>query len=168
MLDIEQVKINIDHWIKIFLEVPNPALGGWAPCPYARRARLDQAYRVQLGDNILFDLMDLGRTGLGGLDVVVLAYDPELYAGVDFELAVHLANREYLVPRRLIALPDHPARPESVNGVIMNQGTYALILVQDLDDLDSRAAAVGKAGFYDTWPEAYLLDLFQHRQDPRS
>ena len=168
MLDIAQVKIDIDHWIETFLEIPNPALGGWAPCPYARRARLDQAYRVQQGDNILFDLMDLGRTGLGNSDVVVLAYDPDSYTGVDFELAVQLANREYLVPHSLIALADHPDRPETVNGVVMNHGTYALILVQQLDDLNQRAAAVGKKGFYDAWPEDYLRDLFQHRQDPRS
>ena len=168
MLDIAQVKIDIDRWIETFLEIPNPALGGWAPCPYARRARLDQAYRVQLGDNILFDLMDLGRTGLGNSAVVILAYDPNSYTGVDFDLAVQLANREYLVPHSLIALVDHPDLKETVNGVGMNHGTYALILVQDLDDLNQRAVALGRQGFYSAWPETYLLDLFQHRQDPRS
>ena len=166
-MDIEQVRIDINLWIETFLEIANPALGGWAPCPYARRARLDQAYKVRLGDNILFDLMELGRVGLAGKSVVILTYEPETYAGEAFELAVQTACQEYLLPQDLIALPDHPDLPETVNGVIMNHGRYALILVQQLSDLDQKAAAMGRKGFYDTWPEDYLKQLFQHRQDPR-
>ena len=167
MLNLETVKININRWIEEFLEIANPALGGWAPCPYARRARLDGAYEVRLGDNILFDLMDLGRLGLGGKDVVILAYNPVSYTGSAFELAVQTACQEYLLPQDLIALVDHPDLPELVNNVCMNQGIYALILIQRLSDLNQRAAAMGRKGFYDTWPEPYLKDLFQHRKDPR-
>jgi hypothetical protein len=167
MLNLETVKVNIDHWIETFLEVPNPALGGWAPCPYARRARLDQAYEVRLGDNILFDLMEIGRTGLHGRAVIILAYDPNTYSGLDFELAAKIACEQYLLPHDLIALVDHPDLPEPVNGILMNHGTYALILVQQLGDLNQKSAAVGRQGFYNTWPEAYLTELFQHRQDPR-
>jgi hypothetical protein len=50
----------------------------------------------------------------------------------------------------------------------MNQGTYALALVQNLTDLNSKAQQMAQKGFYDTWPEDYLQELFQHRQDPRS
>jgi hypothetical protein len=72
-----------------------------------------------------------------------------------------------MVPYNLIALLDHPYLPETVNGIGMNQGTYALVLVQSLPDLDQKAAAMGRKGFYDTWPEPYLRELFQYRQDPR-
>jgi hypothetical protein len=166
-MTLEQVQTDIDCWIATFLEQANSALGGWAPCPYARRARLDQAYEVRLGNNILFDLMELGRVGLGDRDVVIMAYDPRSYSGPDFDLAVQTACREYLLPLDLIALVDHPDLPEMVNGVSMNQGSHALILIQRLTDLNQRAAILGHKGFYDTWPEEYLKELFQHRQDPR-
>jgi hypothetical protein len=65
-----------------------------------------------------------------------------------------------------LALEDHPGDPEIVNGVSMNQGTHALILVQALDDLDQKAQQMAVKGFYDTWPSDYLTQLFQHRQDP--
>jgi hypothetical protein len=68
----------------------------------------------------------------------------------------------------LLALEDHPGDPEIVNGVVMNQGTYALVLVQSLSDLNQKAKAMAAKGFYDTWPEEYLKALFQHREDPRS
>jgi hypothetical protein len=50
----------------------------------------------------------------------------------------------------------------------MNQGTYALALVQSLSDLDTKAKIMARKGFYDTWPEDYLVSLFQHRKDPRT
>jgi hypothetical protein len=71
------------------------------------------------------------------------------------------------VPRDLIALEDHPSDPEIVNGVCMNQGTYALALVQNLTELNEKAHLMARKGFYDTWPKEYLQQLFQHRKDPR-
>jgi hypothetical protein len=54
-----------------------------------------------------------------------------------------------------------------VNGVCMNQGTYALALVQSLSDLDAKAKTMAEKGFYHNWPEEYLVGLFEHRKDPR-
>jgi hypothetical protein len=84
-----------------------------------------------------------------------------------FTSDVQAANQEVLVARDLLALEDHPGDPEIVNGVSMNQGTYALALVQNLSDLNQKAHAIARKGFYNTWPEDYLKGLFQHRQDPR-
>ena len=67
----------------------------------------------------------------------------------------------------ILALEDHPADPEIVNGVSMNQGTYALALVQCLSDLNAKAQQMASKGFYHNWPEEYLQGLFNHRQDPR-
>jgi len=57
---------------------------------------------------------------------------------------------------------------EIVNGICMNQGTYALALVQSLSDLNVKARLMATKGFYDSWPEDYLTALFQHREDPRT
>ena len=48
----------------------------------------------------------------------------------------------------------------------MNQGTYALALVQSLSDLDAKTKQIAAKGFYDSWPKEYLKLLFKHRQDP--
>ena len=64
-------------------------------------------------------------------------------------------------------LEDHPTDVENVNGVVMNQGQYALALVQALDDLNVKAKQMSAKGFYHNWPEEYLQGLFCHRQDPR-
>ncbi len=166
MLDLDQVTKDIEHWIVNFVEVPHPALGGWAPCPYARKARLDRDFEVRIGVNPYFDLKTVSQTGITK-SVVIFAYESTAYTAEQFHTQLDSANKEFLLPQDLLALEDHPALPEIVNGLSMNQGTYALALVQSLSDLDQKARLMARKGFYDTWPEDYLQELFQHRQDPR-
>lgn len=167
MLNLETVKQDIEKWIVDFVEVPHPALGNWAPCPYARKARLDRDFTVRVGVNPYFDLLNVARDGLGGKSVLILAYDPNEFFYAQFNRDIHAANEEALLRNDLLALEDHPGDPEIVNGISMNQGTYALALVQSLSDLNQKAKLVARKGFYDAWPEEYLTALFQHREDPR-
>ena len=167
MLNLETVKRDIEQWIKEFVEVPHTALGGWPPCPYARKARLEQDFEVQLGLAPIHDLIEISKTGLGGKSVVILVYDPDYVSHDELSSAIVMINQKFLVPNDLLALEDHPADPEIVNGVSMNQGTYALALVQSLSDLNTKARQMARKGFYETWPEEYLQDLFDNREDPR-
>ena len=168
MLDLATVKQDIEKWIVDFVEVPHSALGGWAPCPYARKARLDRDFTVRVGVNPYFDLINVARDGLGGKSVLILAYDPNEFFYSQFTSDIRAANEEALLRNDLLALEDHTGDPEIVNGISMNQGTYALALVQSLSDLNEKSKLVAKKGFYDTWPEDYLKALFEHREDPRS
>jgi hypothetical protein len=168
MLDLTTVQTDVERWIVNFVEVPHPALGGWAPCPYARKARLDRDFEVKLGLAPIHDLVQISKKGLEGKSVVIFAYDPKDISYTELSYAIDVCNREFLLPNNLLALEDHPDDPEVVNGVVMNNGTYALALVQSLSDLDEKAQLVARKGFYDTWPEEYLTMLFKHRKDPRS
>ena len=166
-MHIEQVQADIESWIENFLEVPHPALGGFSPCPYARLARLKKSYAVYLGADPYYDLKNLGRQGMGNREVVIYVYDPQEWNHNMLSSSIELANQEVLLPRDMIALEDHPDDAEMVNGVCMNQGTYALALVQSLSDLNTKAQLMASKGFYHDWPEEYLQGLFNHRQDPR-
>jgi len=50
----------------------------------------------------------------------------------------------------------------------MNQGKYALVLVQSLSKLNIAAQQMSNKGFYHNWPNEYLTGLFEHRTDPRT
>jgi len=167
-MDLAQVKQDILSWSENFLEQPHPALGNWSPCPYARRARLNNQVDVRIGIDPTSDLEQLCAQGLGSAQVVIYAYDPAVHTREQFAQALEQANQNFLLAADLIVLEDHPADPEIVNGVCMNQGTYALAMCQSLSDLDSKARMMASKGFYHTWPEQYLETLFEHRQDPRT
>jgi hypothetical protein len=167
-MDLQQVKQDILHWSENFLEVPHPALGNWSPCPYARRARLNHQVDIRLGTEPSHDLKALAAQGLGSAQVVIFAYDPAAHPREQFASKLSVANRDFLLSADLIVLEDHPADPEIVNGVSMNQGTYALAMCQSISDLNIKARQMAQKGFYHTWPEDYLQQLFENRQDPRT
>jgi hypothetical protein len=167
-MELEQVKSDIEHWIQNFLEVPHPALGGFPPCPYARAARIKRSFEIYLGSDPYFDLKNRARWGMGNHEVIIYVYDPNEWSHDLFSSSIETANREHLVRRDMLALEDHPTDVEMVNGVCMNQGTYAMALVQSLSDLDAKAQLMASRGFYHDWPEEYLTGLFRHRQDPRT
>ena len=166
-MDIEQVRADILSWIENFVEVPHPALGGWPPCPFARQSRMKRTYEVYLGSDPYFDLKNRARWGMGNKEVVIYAYDPVEWPHDLFAASLDHANQDFLLAADLLTLEDHPDDQEIVNGICMNQGTYALALVQNLSDLNTKAHMMASKGFYDSWPEDYLTALFQHREDPR-
>ncbi len=167
-MNLDQVKQDILSWSENFLEVPHPALGNWSPCPYARRARLNHQVEVRLGTDPDQDLAALAAQGLGSAQVVIFAYDPDVHPREQFANKLAAANQDFLLAADLIVLEDHPADPEIVNGVSMNQGTYALAMCQSLSDLNDKARMMANKGFYHSWPEEYLQQLFENRQDPRT
>jgi hypothetical protein len=105
---------------------------------------------------------------MGNKEVIVYVYDPAEWPRDLFSSSIEAANQEHLLVKDILALEDHPGDVENVNGVIMNQGTYALALVQSLSDLNTKSKMMAAKGFYDTWPEEYLQPLFHHRKDPRA
>jgi hypothetical protein len=156
------------NWITGFVEKSNPMLNGWAPCPYARKARIDNKIEVRIGQHPRQDLVDIADHGLGELDVLVLIYDPEQYQLADFRRCWQQAQAENLDAKGLMVLEDHPQDIEDVGGVIMNQGTWALLFVQYRDRLEEAAQMLAKKGYYDGWPADYLEQLFHQRKDPRT
>lgn len=166
-MDTETVTADILDWCERFVEVPHPALGGWPPCPFARSARLNKTIQVLTGADPYFDLRNRARWGMGKYEVIVYAYDPEEWPYQRFHSSIESVNTEILLARDMLALEDHPDSVEDVNGVVMNQGKYALVLVQSLSKLNVAAKQMGTKGFYHAWPEEYLTGLFRHRADPR-
>ena len=168
-MQISQVKQDIDEWIINFLAVPNKKLDGWSPCPYAHAAINKKSYNTFIGYNLETDLYKIATYRLRPDEVVVIAYSKTHYLNPDvFFETIQEINDFLLTDRNLIALGDHPDMIEEVNGVKFNQGKYALVLVQNLNDLNAKSKKVAKSGFYKNWSEDYLADIFLHREDPRS
>jgi hypothetical protein len=101
-------------------------------------------------------------------DVIAYVYDPNRFSAEEFNEMVDNLNIWHLQPRGMFALADHPADVETVNCVVMNQGTYAICFLQDLTKLNSHAEMLAEKGFYQGWSEDYLSVLFAGRTDPRS
>jgi hypothetical protein len=161
-----QAKTDIEQWIVDFVEKPNPMLNNWAPCPYARQARLNK--QVDIRPGCFNPIDDLKQADMGEFEVLAYVYDTKRWSAAEFNELIETVNISYLAQKNLIALADHPDDVETVNGVVMNQGTYAIVFVQSLDKLNHFAGLLAAKGFYKGWDEEYLTVLFSGRQDPRT
>jgi hypothetical protein len=164
-MDTVQARQDVINWITGFVEKPNPLLNGWAPCPYARAARIRGEVDIQIGTDPAADLEPFIQLGMGTFGVVTLIYDAAVWDLEKFRNAWQ-SQIPYLKKQDLYVLEDHPSEPETVNGVTMNQGQYALLFVQLKPKLEEAARQLAQKCYYHDWPQDYLSGLFEGREDP--
>lgn len=165
-MDINLITHEINTWLETFVEQPHPALGGWPPCPYARQARITGQIKILAGTTPMADAILAVSQALWQREVVIYCYDRHDINGDEFSQSTQQIN-EFLRPHGMFALDDHPDNAEVVNGVSFNFGTCALMILQLREKLDVAARTLAAKGYYTDWPETYLEQLFQGREDPR-
>jgi hypothetical protein len=158
-MDQDQIREKLTQWLINFVENPNPLLGNWAPCPYARQARLANKIHV------VFDspLEIAGYvTFLDDYDVVVLCFDPADYSANQVELFTKHIN-SVLLWQDYVVLEDHPDAEELVAGVRMNFGECGLMVLQKLTKINQAADMLRAKGYYDGWSEENLAQVVDWR-----
>jgi hypothetical protein len=162
-MNFEQTKQDIISWIENFLEKSNSNLGNWAPCPYARQARVNNSVSIKFAETREFD--DVIRESLETLEnkeVVVVCFDHLTIDPISLQDYVKNMNN-MLLPINYVILEDHPASPEYINGVCMNFGKCGLLLIQKLDKLNSASDQLCEKGYYSHWTRDNLDDVVNWR-----
>ena len=62
-----------------------------------------------------------------------------------------------------VVLEDHPDEEENINGVIMNNGKYPIVLMQRLSKIQMFSGILKKRGYYDVWSKENLDDVVNWR-----
>ena len=77
----------------------------------------------------------------------------------ELSLAVERAEAIFLKTRGYIALEDHPDAEEKVLDVCVNQGKYALVLLQERDKLQRARNILQKQDYYKYWTAEYYEEV---------
>jgi hypothetical protein len=151
MLDQNSIQTQLIAWMQEFVETPNSALGAWAPCPYARAARINNQIEILFSEpsDLYVDVM-ASVACLEHKEVVVICFDHHQLGAVELQELVQNINQN-LMPNNYVILEDHPDAPEYVSGVRMNFGACGLLIVQKLDRLNTASAQLKQKGYYDHW-----------------
>ena len=163
---------DIETWIVDWVSQYNKNLDA-VPCPFARQALVDDKILIrELKPLDYISMPDYFRAELEnytfhwpmGKEVVALGCRPELISSDDLEIVVTSCNQTFLKDRGYIALEDHPANLEIIAGEIMNQGSWALVLVQLKSKLDKASNILEKQGYYKTWSQENINDVVSWRK----
>ena len=156
MLDQTLIKQQLIDWMKEFVETPNPALGNWAPCPYARAARINNKIEIKFTDVDKLSLsVQSSLVELDNKDVIIICFDHTKIDPNALQDWVEAYNLK-LMKDNYVILEDHPDAPEYTNKVKMNFGHCGLLFMQKLDKLNSAADQLREKGYYDTWDAEQL------------
>ena len=95
------------------------------------------------------------------IDVCVI-FVPEV-SSEELSRLVDSINKRYLMGNDFVALEDHPDDEENINGVIMNNGKYPIVLMQRLSKIQMFSGFLKKKGYYDVWSKENLDDVVNWR-----
>jgi hypothetical protein len=153
----------IGEWIIDDLSSPVAALGGFAKCPYAKKAYLE--------NKVIFvkDYHDLEEA----VKSVTSSWDNEktevavirLDASVDEERITELVdsfNSAYL-SEDFIFLDDHVNNVEKMHDVIFNNGRYNVLFLQRRSKLAAATRRLEKTGYYNKWTKEYYDEVVSWR-----
>ena len=145
------IEVNIEEWIFNTLSQSYPVFNDMPICPFAKQAWLDNKVYIKYNQEINTQ-EDVAL--LDYYEVIIYAYDP-----ADISPESLSANAKQACGDQIVALEDHPASKEEIQGISLNNGTYALILVQNRHKLEQARRVLDAKGYYDNWPEDYLDEV---------
>lgn len=162
-MDYGLIKQQLLDWMIHFVEKPNPKLGNWAPCPYARAARLNNKMLVLVSNiDMLEHTVTNSLSEFDKYDVIVICFDHTLISAEDCGILASSLN-DRLMPNNFILLEDHPDNVEIIAEVQMNFGKSGLFIISQLTDLNKASQSLLKSGYYKCWSLANLAEIVNWR-----
>ena len=167
-MDETYIRSSLLEWIVDFVEQPNSLLGDWPPCPYARKARLDNKFKILFDYSKDFaDSIAYSKLLLETNDVVIVCFDHTQINADDVQQLV-ISNNKSLMQEDYVILEDHPDAAEFVNGLNMNFGKCGLLLIQQLSKLTTASDQLQTKGYYNHWDKKSYQEVVAWRQFPNS
>jgi hypothetical protein len=160
----------ITRWMKEFVEQEHPVFAGLPACPYARQARLSGRVRMIHMTSAEPDSncwQHISNTDFDKNDALVLILEPKRWTLKYTHDVVDQLNSVFM-PRDVVVLEDHPKQKEEINGVIVNNGRYTLLLCQRLSTLNRFSEILKKKGYYDQWSKKNIADVVTWRLGQQS
>ena len=162
-MDESYIRDSLLEWIVNFVEQPNSLLGNWPPCPYARKARIDNKFKILFDYSKNFSAsIAYSKLLLETNDVVIICFDhKKISAGTTQELIKEHNN--FLMQHDYVILEDHPDAVEFIYDVNMNFGKCGLLLVQRLSKLNDASNQLKAKGYYDYWDQKSIDEVVSWR-----
>ena len=158
------MKNDVIKWVVEWVSVYNENLDA-IPCPFAKQALIDGKIEwvEASGIDAVTTRLDMVPAGLP-CEVLVIIIDPEHITAKELSAMVRRYNRDVLMPAGYVALEDHPYEPEIIAGEKMNQGTWALILIQETEKLNRASKMLEKSDYYKKWTKENIDDVVTWRK----
>jgi len=164
---------DLRSWSAHVLEVPSVHLNGLPPCPYAKKAWLDNKVTVIETDDVLLSAF-LNRHLVDEYDLVVVA-SYNIPDADEMEEFVQQYNDEGCMDDLYFMLfhPDYGAEEAELDFLYEHdwvsgiEDDYCMIFIQKLSKVDDLSLQLEKQGYYEAFPEDEYQTLVLDRRNRR-
>lgn len=164
-IHLQDLASNIESWIYNRLSVKSKVFNGLPPCPYAKAAWLEGKVKTHhldgtfpLKTHIPAEIENYTYHWPKDCEVVVLGFDP--LAILPAHLSEILDSCETMLNNRgYTALEDHPFEREEVQDIWLNNGEWALVLIQPTEKLTEARSWLESKDYYKNWNPKYKKDV---------
>lgn len=134
----------VERWVDR-VSVKHEDLGGNRICPFAKMTKVVSVEKLCLSEFI-------------GIDDQLTIY---MENGVrsSYDELVELCRTLKSLNPNFVFLPDHPHKPNYINGHETGNGVFPCIIVQTKQELDSARVALEKTDYYQYWDQDYLAEI---------
>jgi len=168
---------DIIDWSKNFIEKPNEYLGNVPVCPYAAKARQDNALKVlEVTKNYNFIDKIVEGTELikdPKTDIVIVACSDIEITPEELNILIDGYNIVF-VPQDIYLMASHPYDDEEDEPVEFLEtddwepdNEFLMVLIQNYDKLERASDMMLKKGYYDKWPQDYYDGTVNKRKSYR-
>jgi hypothetical protein len=134
---------DIEDWVLNVLSKPEKVFANLPPCPFAKKAWLDN--KVDVKEFVSFDQLEEDIKELK--EVIIFRFGD--ISARDLEDIAKEYNQKY---PNLLFLEEHPDLVECFDGLVTNHGK-AMLIVQDRKELEDARKQLQRTGYYDNWSE---------------
>jgi spore coat polysaccharide biosynthesis protein SpsF (cytidylyltransferase family) len=157
---------DIHKWIIEKLSVSLDTFNNMPACPFAKQALIDNKIKVieiSNKEDFTSKMKYYVENWPANIEVLVLGCNPKIITASELTEITEIANNSFLNNYNYLALEDHPAELEYVEEFCVNEGNWALILLQSKDKINSARKILKKRGYYKNWDKDYFKEVVLDR-----
>ncbi len=155
-----ECKEFLSTWILNFLSAPQEILSGYPPCPYARKALIENKIKFLSSSDYSNVILEEVATWNESVDVLLVEC-----GNVDKDQFVNqvIDINNTITSKGFVALEDHIDIEEPLDTLDFRNGKYNIILVQRLSKINSASESLKKIGYYNNWSKDMLDSVVSWR-----
>ena len=148
---------EVQKWIREFVEVPHPVFANFPPCPFAKKARLENKTEFKEVSDMEPDSniwIYIDRFDFKKKDILILIFNKRRWKPYYTKKLAEELN-ETFKKKNIVVIDDHPKLVERVKDVILNNGSYILLFCQERTKLQKFEKQLRKTDYYKNWSTKY-------------
>ena len=155
-IPLQDLHYNLNVWISKTLSIPHKTFNNLPPCPYAKKAWMEDKVEVCAFDSWVdaYSTLLTREYDFSNTEVIIFAFPSEDITPFQLSSMLEKATATW-GKDHIVVLEDHPDDLEQVDEFKLNFGKCCLLLIQLRSKLNEARSYLDSKQYYKNWTQEY-------------